>query len=119
MNGEKKSWELVLEALKERAKELNCLYSVEEILSKNNISLPEALQKIVNAIPPGWQYPDVCEAIIEYQGDIYRTSEFAETGCGPANDRASAPPEKTQVSSPKTGSDVKRKQHKKNTAMRP
>ncbi|MEJ2048488.1 MAG: PEP/pyruvate-binding domain-containing protein, partial [Calditrichota bacterium] len=79
MNGEKKSWELVLEALKERAKELNCLYSVEEILSKNNISLPEALQKIVNAIPPGWQYPDVCEAIIEYQGDIYRTSEFTET----------------------------------------
>ena len=79
MNGEKKSWELVLEALKERAKELNCLYSVEEILSKNDISLPEALQKIVNAIPPGWQYPDVCEAIIEYQGDIYRTSEFAET----------------------------------------
>ncbi len=79
MNNEKKSWELVLEALKERAKELNCLYSVEEILSMNDISLPEALQKIVDAIPPGWQYPDVCEAIIEYQGDIYRTSEFTES----------------------------------------
>jgi len=48
---------------------------------------------------------------------ILLPGHFAETGCSPANDMASAVPEKTQVSSPKTGSAVKRKQHKRNSVM--
>jgi pyruvate,water dikinase len=79
MSKEKKSWELILETLKERAKELNCIYSVEEALKKNDISLAETFQEIVEVLPPGWQYPDVCEAKLEYQGEVYKSSNFKET----------------------------------------
>ena len=64
MSMERKSWEVVLDALKERAKELNCLYSIEEVLNKKDYNINEAFQKVVEAIPYGWQFPDVCQAII-------------------------------------------------------
>jgi pyruvate,water dikinase len=75
----KKSWEVVLDALKERAKELNCLYSIEEVLNNRDCPISESFQKVVEAIPYGWQYPDVCQAIIEYQDEIFRSSEFTPT----------------------------------------
>jgi len=59
----------LLVALKERAKELNCLYEVEELFSRPGITLTEIMEGVACAIPAGWQYPDVCEARIEY-GDI-------------------------------------------------
>ena len=75
-NKAKKSWQLVLETLTERAKELNCLYRIEEILNNQELSLDEVFQRIVRAVPPGWQYPDVCEAILFYQGKEFRSSDF-------------------------------------------
>ncbi|MGK2856510.1 MAG: PEP/pyruvate-binding domain-containing protein [Thermoanaerobaculia bacterium] len=59
----------LLVALKERAKELNCLYEVEELFSRAGITLTEIIEGIVAAIPAGWQFPDVCEARITH-GDI-------------------------------------------------
>jgi len=50
---------------------------------------------------------------------ILLSGHFADTGCSPANDMASASPEKTQVSSPKTGPAAKTKQHNKNSVMSP
>lgn len=75
-NKAKKSWQLVLEALTERAKELNCLYRIDEILNDQELSLDEVFQRIVKAVPPGWQYPDVCKAILFYQGKEFRSSDF-------------------------------------------
>jgi predicted nucleotidyltransferase len=74
-----KAWESVLDALQERAKELNCLYSIEEILNKPQVELKQKFQSVVETIPPGWQYPGVCEAILEYQNQIFRTSDFQKT----------------------------------------
>ncbi len=79
MSMERKSWEVVLDALKERAKELNCLYSIEEVLNNKDYNINEAFQKVVEAIPYGWQFPDVCQAIIEYQDEIFKTSDFLPT----------------------------------------
>jgi len=54
----------VLRALHERAKELNCLYRVEEILASPERPLLELLQAVVLALPPGWQHPAQCQARI-------------------------------------------------------
>ncbi|UCF64135.1 MAG: nucleotidyltransferase domain-containing protein [bacterium] len=79
MISQKNPLENVIDTLKERAKELNCLYSIEEALNDRNLEIEQAFQKVVNAIPPGWQYPDVCEAIVDYRGQRFKTSEFKRT----------------------------------------
>lgn len=56
------SIEQILEALHERAKELNCLYRVDEILSQTSKSAEEVCGELVEALPSGWQYPDNCHA---------------------------------------------------------
>ncbi len=65
--------------LKERAKELNCLYQIEELLSNPTRSLQDVFEGIIHAIPPGWQYPEICQAEIEYLGQLYRSSDFVES----------------------------------------
>lgn len=76
---EEKPVDKLLIDLKERAKELNCLYEVEEIMSEPNLSLEDLFSRIVNTIPAGWQYPDVCEARIIY-GDIrIQTASYRDT----------------------------------------
>jgi pyruvate,water dikinase len=66
-------------ALKERAKELNCLYEVEGLFRKPNATLVSILEGIVRAIPAGWQYPDVCQARISYGTQTYAPPDFKET----------------------------------------
>lgn len=69
----------LLFALKERAKELNCLYRVEELIEEQGLTTRELLQKLVLAIPAGWRFPEVCEARIVL-GDIdVRTPNYRET----------------------------------------
>ena len=62
--------------LKERAKELNCLYEVEEIMSKPNLSLKEVFREIVDTLPSGWQYSDICQARIVYGDFEVQTEGF-------------------------------------------
>ncbi|MFN2251562.1 MAG: PEP/pyruvate-binding domain-containing protein [Anaerolineae bacterium] len=69
---------LLLE-LQERAKELNTLYRVEEILRDDTRPIEETLQLVVGTLPPGWQYPEVCEAAIRYEGKTYSSSDFNKT----------------------------------------
>ena len=70
----------IIHQLRERAKELNCLYAVQELLSTPQISLDDLCQGIVAALPPGWQFPEVCGAqIILYEGKTYQTPLFKET----------------------------------------
>lgn len=69
----------LIHQLRERAKELNCLYEVQELLSAPDITIEEICQGIITALPPGWQYPDVCGAQIVFGGKTYQTPLFAET----------------------------------------
>ncbi len=71
--------EKLLASLQERAKELNCLYEVEQVLAELDLPLEDALQSVVKAIPPGWQYPDVCRAKIVYGELIFQSSDFRST----------------------------------------
>lgn len=52
----------VLDDLRERAKELTCLYRVDEILADSGSALGELAPLLVAALPPGWKYPEICGA---------------------------------------------------------
>jgi pyruvate,water dikinase len=65
--------------LQERAKELNCLYRIEEILGKPDTGLDEVCRSVIEAIPPGWQYPQICMAKITLDGREYTSPNFRET----------------------------------------
>ena len=69
----------LLEALTERAKELTCLYAIEEILKKPDTDIELVCEGIIQAIPPGWQYPDVCVARITLEGEEYCSPGIEET----------------------------------------
>jgi pyruvate, water dikinase len=71
--------ENLIHELKERAKELNCLYQVQELLNVPDISIDEICNGMVEVLPPGWQYPDVCQAEINYRGKYYRATGFQES----------------------------------------
>jgi predicted nucleotidyltransferase len=69
----------LIASLQERAKELNCLYEVEQILARLDLPLEEAFQQVVEVIPPGWQYPDICRAMIEYGEKVFTNEDFRPT----------------------------------------
>jgi len=69
----------LVEELRERAKELNCLYEVQESLSKPGIKTEDALRKIIEVIPPGWQYSEICQSEIVLGGRKYRSADFKKT----------------------------------------
>jgi hypothetical protein len=69
----------ILTALHERTKELNCLYAVEELVSHEELPLEDILRTVVQTIPTGWQYSEVCRARITYAGQVYASPNFAES----------------------------------------
>ena len=68
-----------LDGLRERAKELNCLYNIEELLNNTDANLNEIFNNIILAIPSGWQYPEVCQARIKYAELTIQSPNFKET----------------------------------------
>jgi pyruvate,water dikinase len=69
----------LLSSLHERAKELNCLYRIEEILNQPQLSTREMIERIVRTIPEGWQYPDVCRARIMYENLVFKSEDWIES----------------------------------------
>ncbi len=76
MNSEDKPLDRIVYELRERAKELNCLYRVQELLNTSGISVDQVCKGIIEAIPPGWQYPDICQAQITLEGKVFETEGF-------------------------------------------
>jgi len=68
-----------MDKLKERVKELECLYGLTDIVKDKNLSLDEALQKIVKLIPPAWQYPEITCSRIMIGDKEYESKDFKET----------------------------------------
>ena len=69
----------LVEELKERAKELNCLYAVQETLVKPGLNTKDAITKIIDVIPPGWQYPEICLSRIQIGNMIFQSDNFQES----------------------------------------
>jgi pyruvate, water dikinase len=69
----------ILEALQERAKELNCLYQVDELLSKPDATQDDVFRGLLGIIPSGWQYTGACRARITVEESVYEPPDFQET----------------------------------------
>jgi predicted nucleotidyltransferase len=66
----------VLRALQERAKELECLYRIDELLHQSGLPFPEVMAGIIRAIPPAWQYPAICRARLTVAGVVEASPGF-------------------------------------------
>jgi signal transduction histidine kinase len=65
--------------LRERVKELSCLYGIARIAAKLDAPLSEILQGIVDLLPNAWQYPEITYARITIDGESYTTRCFRES----------------------------------------
>lgn len=61
------------EALRERVKELTCLYEIAQIAASGDDSLERVLNRIVRALPPAWRHPEAASAQIVLDGRSCRT----------------------------------------------
>jgi len=66
------------EALRERVKELNCLYAIADLIEKED-SLEKILQGSADVMPNGWFYPEIACVRIILEGRQYQTANFRET----------------------------------------
>lgn len=66
-------------ALRERAKELKCLYRVSSALSHREEPPQVIFHWVLEAIPPAWQYPEDTTARIEYFGRTHALPDFVDT----------------------------------------
>ncbi len=69
----------ILEALQERAKELNCLYQVDELLANTDTTPDDVFRGLLHVIPSGWQHTAVCQARIALEDTVFELPEFLET----------------------------------------
>ena len=74
-----KPTEKLIGDLKERAKELRCLYEVEKALNVVDRPVAEAMAAVVEVIGPGWQYPEVCGAAVTLEGLSVASASWAES----------------------------------------
>jgi len=65
--------------LKERMKELQCLYGIAEIAERPGITLDELYQETVNLLPKSWQYPEITCATIAINGKKFKTENCRDT----------------------------------------
>ncbi len=66
-------------ALRERVKELTCLYGIAQLVERTASSLGEMLECIVKLLPPAWQYPEMTTARIMLDGRAYSTPGFRQS----------------------------------------
>jgi len=66
-------------ALRERIKELNCLYRIGQLADRHSDSIDQFLKNLVDLLPPSWQYPEITCARITFNGAIYKSKGFKVT----------------------------------------
>ena len=65
--------------LQEREKELNCLYRIESILNRPEATLGDVCKGVIESLPLGWQYPDVCKVMIRIEKTTFTSPDFIKT----------------------------------------
>jgi DNA-binding CsgD family transcriptional regulator len=66
-------------ALRERIKELNCLYGVSQLAERHSDSIEDLLKDLVKYLPFSWQYPEITCARIVFEGKTYKSKGFKVT----------------------------------------
>lgn len=73
------AYRITQRALRERVKELTCLYDIALVAEQPDISLEQLLQRIVELLPPAWQYPEITCSRIVLDEKTYSTPGFNES----------------------------------------
>jgi len=60
-------------ALRERVKDLTCLYGIAQLASDPEVPLGRLLQGVADLLPPAWQYPKMTSGRIEVDGQDHAT----------------------------------------------
>lgn len=63
-------------AATERTKELHCLFAFSKIVHRPDLPLDELLRRVVNILPPAWQYPEITSARILWGNRAFSTDGF-------------------------------------------
>lgn len=58
-------------ALKERVKELSCLYTIAQLSANPTATIKEALQGVANALPSAWHFQGIASAQISLDGEQF------------------------------------------------
>lgn len=66
----------LIDILKEREKELNCLYNVDSILGNYNLTTSEMLEAIAQMLPAGCRFPELCHSKIIYRNSCFQTAGY-------------------------------------------
>ena len=65
--------------LRERIKELDCLYRLTNLIEQHSGALDKILQETVELLPVSWQYPEITCARIQYQSQVFKSVNFKKT----------------------------------------
>ncbi len=71
--------DLVSHRLRERIKELNCLYDISSFRDATDFSLDAVLQAVIDFIPPAIQHPEITCARLIFGGYEIKTKNFRDT----------------------------------------
>jgi len=69
----------LMDRLLELAKELNCLYQVQDLTADIERTPDEICRDLLAVIPAGWQHPDACWAKVTLDSVVYEPPEVTET----------------------------------------
>lgn len=69
----------IIEDLNGRTRELECIYKVDEALRNFDTETEEAFNNVLNIIPEGWRYSDICKIRIIYGENSFESEGFTKT----------------------------------------
>ncbi len=75
----------LLHEIGERLKELDCMYVISNSISTRE-TLEEIFQDIVDAIPPGWHYPEITRGKLHYNDREWVSEPFEDTAWKQSSD---------------------------------
>jgi PAS domain S-box-containing protein len=67
-------------ALRERMKELNCLYGIAQTVERSGSNLDTIMGEVVSIIPPAYAYPEIACARIVLGNQMFESAGFKESG---------------------------------------
>lgn len=79
MDDKNENFENVEKSLKERNKELECIYKLDEILKDFDSELKFVLKEIVKTVPSGLRFTDICKLRIAIGDTLVETDGFKKT----------------------------------------
>lgn len=62
--------------LRERVKELTCMYNIANLAASSDQPVDHFLQQVAELLPPAYLYPEITEARIVFDGKSYQTPGF-------------------------------------------